>query len=223
MTASGITMNPEGSRFTLHAQEKPCLHSLPTPGEHMVRNALLAVAAGLEFGLSLEECVEGLASARLTGGRLTRKSIRGITVLDDTYNANPDSMEAALTTLGALRQTGGRRIAVLGRMGELGNHATAGYQRVGSRAASTIDALLPWVRKPRTLAETARASGLREIHETATTDEAAEVLRHTGPRQATSYWSKAAGPRGWNASSKTSNALLSLQPQPMGGDLGLRQ
>ncbi len=178
VTASGITMNPEGSRFTLHAQGETLPAQLPTPGEHMVQNALLAVAAGLEFGLSLEECVEGLASARLTGGRLTRKSIRGITVLDDTYNANPDSMEAALTTLGALRQTGGRRIAVLGRMGELGNHATAGYQRVGSRAASTIDALIAVGPETVPMAETARASGLREIHETATTDEAAEVLRH---------------------------------------------
>lgn len=178
VTASGITMTPEGSRFTLHALGETLAAQLPTPGEHMVRNALLAVAAGLEFGLSLEECVEGLASARLTGGRLSRKTIRGITVLDDTYNANPDSMEAALTTLGALRGTGGRRIAVLGRMGELGTHATSGYQRVGSRAASTIDTLIAVGPETTPMAETARAAGLREIHETATTDEAADILRH---------------------------------------------
>ncbi len=178
VTASGISMTPEGSRFTLHALGETLHAQLPAPGEHMVRNALLAVAAGLEFGLSLEECVEGLASARLTGGRLSRKTIRGVTVLDDTYNANPDSMEAALSTLGALRGDGGRRIAILGRMGELGSHATEGYQRVGRRAASTIDTLITVGPETTPIAETARAAGLREIHETATTEEAANILRH---------------------------------------------
>ena len=120
---------------------KPSRPGVSAPGEHMVRNALLAVAAGLELGLRLEECAEGLAAARLTGGRLTRRVLRGVTVLDDTYNANPDSMDAALDTLGAL-PVAGRRIAVLGRMGELGEHAAAGYQRVGRNAARILDALI---------------------------------------------------------------------------------
>ncbi len=176
VTASGIAMTAEGSQFTLHAAGESVPASLPTPGEHMVRNALLAVAAGLEFGLSLEECAEGLAAARLTGGRLARRSIRGVTVLDDTYNANPDSVVAALSTLGALHPAG-RRIAVLGRMGELGKHADEGYQRVGQRAAGTVDSLITVGPETAVLTHSARAAGLRDVHEAADTEEAAGVLR----------------------------------------------
>ena len=65
----------------------------------MVQNALLAVAAGRAFGLSLEEAAAGLASAPLTKARLQIKEINGVQFLDDSYNANPDSMKAALQTL----------------------------------------------------------------------------------------------------------------------------
>jgi UDP-N-acetylmuramoyl-tripeptide--D-alanyl-D-alanine ligase len=174
--ASDIVMSPEGCRFTIHSENEAMTAEVPAPGEHMVRNALLAVAAGLEFGLQLEECAEGLAAARLTGGRLARRVLRGVTVLDDTYNANPDSMEAALKTLGAL-PVAGRRIAVLGKMGELGEHAAAGYQRVGRSAARVADALIAVGSETRTLSETARTAGLKEVHTIADAAEAAGLLR----------------------------------------------
>jgi UDP-N-acetylmuramoyl-tripeptide--D-alanyl-D-alanine ligase len=177
LTASNIEMNAEGCRFIIHAGEGSVSARVSAPGEHMVCNALLAVAAGLEFGLKLEECAEGLAAARLTGGRLSRRILRGITVLDDTYNANPDSMDAALKTLGDLPATG-RRIAVLGRMGELGDHAAAGYQRVGRNAARVADALIAVGVETTPLSDTARASGLKEVHATRDTFEAAGVLRN---------------------------------------------
>ena len=82
----------------------------------MVQNALLAVAAGRAFGLSLEECAAGLAAAPLTKARLQIKSIGGVQFIDDSYNANPDSMKAALRTLVEL-EADGKRIAVLGRNG----------------------------------------------------------------------------------------------------------
>lgn len=176
VTASGVTMTAEGCRFTLQADGESVAARLPLPGLHMVKNALLAVAAGLEFGLSLEECAEGLEAVRLTGGRLLRRVIRGVTVLDDTYNANPDSMEAALQTLGAL-PTGGNRIAVLGRMGELGAHAEAGYQRVGQAAAKSVNTLIAVGPETAFLSETARKAGLQQVHETANTDEAASLLK----------------------------------------------
>jgi UDP-N-acetylmuramoyl-tripeptide--D-alanyl-D-alanine ligase len=99
-----------------------------------VRNAVLAVAAGRVFGLSLEECAAGLSKLRLTKGRLEQKVIRGIQVIDDTYNANPDSVSAALRTLASM-PAAGRRIAVLGRMGELGVEAERGHRLVGEVAA----------------------------------------------------------------------------------------
>lgn len=176
VTASDITMDTDGCRFVLHAGGENLPARLPTPGRHMVSNALLAVAAGLEFGLSPEECVEGLASARLTGGRLLRRTIRGVTLLDDTYNANPDSMDAALATLGAL-PAAGRRIAVLGRMGELGTHAEAGYRRVGLAAARTANLLIAVGSETAPLTAAAREAGLGPVHETPDTGAAADLLR----------------------------------------------
>ena len=142
----------------------------------MVSNALLAVAAGLEFGLSLRECAEGLASTRMAGGRLARRDVKGVHFLDDTYNANPDSMEAALATMRAL-PCHGRRIAVLGRMGELGSYADEGYARVGRAAASAADLLIAVGPETAPLSATARHHGLNEIREAASPLEAAEVLR----------------------------------------------
>ncbi|HEY5705348.1 MAG TPA: UDP-N-acetylmuramoyl-tripeptide--D-alanyl-D-alanine ligase [Terrimicrobiaceae bacterium] len=176
VSASDIEMKPDGCRFTVHSGREAVRTSVAAPGAHMVRNALLAIAAGLEFGLRLEECAEGLAAARLTGGRLTRRVLRGVTVLDDTYNANPDSMDAALDTLGAL-PVAGRRIAVLGRMGELGEHAAAGYKRVGRNAARILDALIAVGPETVPLSETARAEGLKEVHAAEDAAEAAGVLR----------------------------------------------
>ena len=100
------------------------------PGIHMVPNAVLAVAAARVFGMALERCAEGIGKLRLTKGRLEQKIIRGIHILDDSYNANPDSMYAAIRTLCEIPAAGGA-IAVLGRMGELGGEAERGHKQVG--------------------------------------------------------------------------------------------
>src|SRR5437870_1946366 len=132
--AGEISQSGSGTDFTILEGAHRCRAQLPVPGLHMVRNALLAVAAGRVFGLSLDECAAGLASVELTRGRMQRKEIGGIAILDDTYNANPDSVVAALDTLASL-QTSGRRVAVLGKMGELGAESDAGHRRVGEAAA----------------------------------------------------------------------------------------
>lgn len=109
---------------------------LPVPGRHMVTNALLAAAAGWKLGIGLEEIAAGLESVVLTGGRLALYDSHGVHVIDDTYNANPESMAAAIETLADTPvENGARRIIVLGRMGELGAHAPAAHQRAGELAA----------------------------------------------------------------------------------------
>ncbi len=100
----------------------------------MITNALLAAAAGWTLGLTPEEIARGLSDAVLTGGRLRRFEWNGITILDDTYNANPESMAAAIEALAEIPVTG-RRIAVLGRMAELGVYATSAHHRIGKLAA----------------------------------------------------------------------------------------
>src|SRR5205085_3382308 len=108
--AGEISQSATGSEFTILEGAHRCRAQLPVPGLHMVQNALLAVAAGRAFGLSLEECAAGLALAPLTKARLQIKTIRGIQFIDDSYNANPDSMKAALRTLVEL-EADGKRIA----------------------------------------------------------------------------------------------------------------
>jgi UDP-N-acetylmuramoyl-tripeptide--D-alanyl-D-alanine ligase len=159
----------------INASEQVWAH-LPVTGEHMVRNALLAVTAGLELGLSLRECASGLAATKLSARRLSCSDVRGITVLDDSYNANPDSMEAAMHALRGL-PGGGRRFAVLGRMGELGAYAGEGYRRVGLAAANTMDVLIAVGAETEPMAVAAEASGAREVRRASDTSEAARLLR----------------------------------------------
>jgi UDP-N-acetylmuramoyl-tripeptide--D-alanyl-D-alanine ligase len=174
--AENLRPSPHGLDFDLvRGKERVAAH-LPVTGEHMVRNALLAVSAGLELGLSLRECASGLAATKLSARRLACLDVRGVTVLDDSYNANPDSMEAALHALRGL-PGGGRRFAVLGRMGELGAYAEEGYRRVGRTAAATMDVLIAVGPETSPLAEEAEKVGLSEIRRAADTAEAAKFLR----------------------------------------------
>jgi UDP-N-acetylmuramoyl-tripeptide--D-alanyl-D-alanine ligase len=163
------------SRFRVRVFGEETEASIPVPGEHMVSNALLAIAAGVEFGLSLDDCAEGLRSARVAGGRLQAKTIRGLRVIDDSYNANPDSVEAALHALASISASG-HRIAVLGRMGELGDYADAGYRRVGAAAARTVDALITVGPDTAPLCRAATENGLEEVHQSRDNLEATRVL-----------------------------------------------
>ena len=95
---------------------------------------------GRAFGLSLEECAAGLASAPLTKARLQIREINGVQFIDDSYNANPDSMKAALRTLVEL-DADGRRIAVLGEMRELGAESERGHREVGEAAADAEESI----------------------------------------------------------------------------------
>src|SRR5438552_2332029 len=142
----------------------------------MVQNALLAVAAGRAFGLSIEEGAAGLASAPLTKARLQIKEIGGVQFLDDSYNANPDSMKAALRTLVEL-DTEGKRIAVLGEMRELGTESERGHREVGETAASLgVDRLITIGDAAKAIAQGARAAGLNSVCSLPCTGKAADFL-----------------------------------------------
>lgn len=134
--AANVRSTALGSSFDLCIDGwEPVRIHLPVPGAHMVSNSLLAAAAGWKLGCSAEQIAAGLAQASLTHGRLACYEVEGCTVVDDTYNANPESMKAALDTVAALR--GPKRcIAVLGKMGELGQGGIVAHADVGLHAAS---------------------------------------------------------------------------------------
>ncbi len=174
--ATEIRQTADGSEFTILEGAHRCRAQLPVPGLHMVQNALLAVAAGRAFGLSIEECAAGLAVAPLTKARLQIKQIGGLDFLDDSYNANPDSMKAALRTLVEL-DTEGKRVAILGEMRELGAESERGHREVGETAATLeVDHLITIGAAAETIAKGARAAGLRNVSSVSSTREAADLL-----------------------------------------------
>src|SRR5947208_2808841 len=171
-----IRQSAEGSEFTIVEGAHRCRAQLPVAGSHMVQNALLAVAAGRAFGLSIEECAAGLASAPLTKARLQIKEIGGVQFLDDSYNANPDSMKAALRTLVEL-DAEGKRIAVLGEMRELGAESERGHREIGETAATLgVDQLITIGDAAELIAEGARTAGLDKVSSAQSTSEAAKLL-----------------------------------------------
>jgi len=177
--ANEVSQSATGCEFTILEGAHRCRAQLPVPGIHMVQNAMLAVAAGRAFGLSLENCAAGLASAPLTKARLQIKEINGIQFIDDSYNANPDSMKAALRTLVEL-DADGRRIAVLGQMSELGEESERGHREVGEAAAALgIDELIAVGATGAAMARAAQKAGLEKSLSVDSPDAAAEILGET--------------------------------------------
>lgn len=148
LSARQIRLGLDGTRFELLAQS-PASRTpvaveafIPLLGRHSVYTALAALAVALRCGLGLEQAVARLALIERQAGRLNPlPGINGATLLDDTYNASPASVHAALDTLAALRPAG-QRIAVLGDMLELGEATERLHQQVGAHAAAVADLLV---------------------------------------------------------------------------------
>jgi UDP-N-acetylmuramoyl-tripeptide--D-alanyl-D-alanine ligase len=135
----------EGTQFTLHTPAGDCGITLHLLGLHNVANALAASAAAMAAGATLEDVRVGLALVRPVAGRLClREAANGAALVDDTYNASPSSFRAAIDVL---RGFPGRRILIMGDMGELGSDAESGHRYVGDYARSCgIDTL--WATGP---------------------------------------------------------------------------
>lgn len=125
----------EGTDFTVRYQGKTEVYSLPLPGIHNVYNALSAVCIGKLYGLSRDEINQGLMNFKPSKMRMEIfQGKYGAKVINDAYNANPDSMLAAIDVLAGM-PCSGRRVCILGDMFELGNFSREGHYKVGSFAA----------------------------------------------------------------------------------------
>ena len=130
--AEKIELNADGSRFALNSLQGQIEINLSAPGEHNVRNALAAASAALVCAVPLATIAAGLAAFGGVRGRLQRKTAGcGATLIDDTYNANPDSMKAGLDVLARFPSP---RVFVMGDIGELGETADALHAEVGAYA-----------------------------------------------------------------------------------------
>ena len=154
--------------------------TLPLRGVHNVSNACSAAAVGHQAGMTLQEIVAALQNALPEGGRQEiLQSSRGYTVINDAYNANPDSMRASLQLLKAIK-TQGRRIAVLGDMGELGSFAQSCHESVGLLVAQAdFDFVVCVGTLARFIARAAIAQGFAKdkLEVVATRDEALEIVK----------------------------------------------
>lgn len=166
----------QGASFTLEVGGARSLVRLAFAGRHNVLNALAAAAAGTALGLSLPEIVQGLERARPLKGRCVWRRAGGVRILDDTYNANPAAVDAALAILARARGAG-RILVALGDMLELGEMAEAAHREAGRKVAQLGVAEFVGVGLlARHAAEAARDAGLAESHYVETTEGAVALL-----------------------------------------------
>lgn len=148
----------EGIRFRLHYQNETLHARVPMIGQHSVHTALRAAAVGLVDGLTWQEIMNGLRSDHTQLRLVTVRSQCGALLLDDTYNASPESTLAALNLLSELD---GHKVAVLGDMLELGPYEKAGHELVGVRAAGIAERLVTFGERGHMIAAAARRAGLK--------------------------------------------------------------
>ena len=147
----------DGMRFDLRATGRQLPIAIPTLGRLAVHNALAAAAVGLAAGLTLDEIARGLAAGWGAPHRAELLRLGGLTIVDDSYNASPGSVAAALELLAGLP---GRRVAVLGEMLELGDGHEAGHRGVGETAAAVAELLVVVGDGAVGIADGARQAGL---------------------------------------------------------------
>ena len=159
--AENIIQHPEGITYELHAGDHSEKIHLAVHGVHNVSNSMAAIAIAREVGVDWESIVSALAQAKLTGMRLDiTKNADGVTVINDAYNANPDSMKSAISVL--MNQEGSRKIAVLGDMYELGKYEEQSHREVGNEAAvQHVDYLIAVGQLGALIGESAQMAGCR--------------------------------------------------------------
>ncbi len=169
-----VSQGLDGISFRLTYGEASAPVSCSLPGRHHLYPCLAAAAVALTEGMALDEIADALAEARPDLRLRVLPGPNASTIIDDSYNASPASMLAALDLLAGMPR---RRIALLGEMRELGAAEEEGHRQVGERAASACDLLLVLGEKARPLAEAALAAGLEDVRRLESAEAAVEALR----------------------------------------------
>jgi UDP-N-acetylmuramoyl-tripeptide--D-alanyl-D-alanine ligase len=165
----------DGIRFRLHYRSETLYLKVPLIGRHSVHTALRAAAVGLLEGLNWGEIMNGLRAGHTQLRLVAVRTASGALMLDDTYNASPQSMLAALNLLDEME---GRKVAVLGDMLELGPYEWRGHEMVGMRAAEVADEIITIGERGRMIAAAACRAGIprQAVTDLETCDQAVEYL-----------------------------------------------
>lgn len=138
--ASNIILREEETEFLAHAFGEEAVFNLPMAGKHNVLNTMLAIEVSECLGVSFKQMVKGLENLEATSMRLQVVKKQGLTIINDCYNASPDSMKSSLDVLSAYKN--GRRVAILGDMYELGDESEKAHYEVGKYAKDKVDTLI---------------------------------------------------------------------------------
>jgi len=168
----------EGIGFRLHYQRETFSLNIPLIGQHSVHTALRAVAAGLVEGLTWDEIIPALQQSANQLRLVAVQTRQGALMLDDTYNASPESTLAALSLLAEIP---GRHIAVLGGMFELGQYERTGHELVGIRAAEIAEKVITLGELGKLIADSAIRAGMppQKVSNYADIDQVVEALQNT--------------------------------------------
>lgn len=138
--ATNIILRENTTEFTAHSKNQEFTFKLPMAGKHNILNSMLAISIGLNLGLSFEDMNNGLKNLEATSMRLQVIKKDNLTIINDCYNASPDSMKSSLDVLETYK--GGRKIAILGDMYELGSKSKEAHKEVGEYASNKVDFLV---------------------------------------------------------------------------------
>ena len=161
--AQNITLNENSSNYEIELDGKNYNMQINIGGKHFVYNSLCAIAVGTLFDISIDEIKKGIANFELTKSRMEILKKDNITIINDCYNASLDSMKASIEYLKSQNANGGRKIAILGDMLELGDFSKELHEKVGKVVAENeIDILITVGEEAKYIAKAAICSGMNE-------------------------------------------------------------
>ncbi len=164
VSAKDIVYTDEGTEFVLLFDGDECKIKLPTTGEHNVYDALAAICVGLQLEIPLEDIALALQNYVPAGMREKISVVSGVTLIEDCYNASPDSVKALSQTISIKGASGKRKIAVIADMLELGDYSEEAHRNCGKYLADAkIDLLMTYGEKAKFVAESARENGIIRI------------------------------------------------------------
>lgn len=173
--ASAIEYTEAGTEFVCHCFDEAFKVKLPLFGEHNVYDALAAIATARILGVSAVRIAKALDAFQTEGSRQRIMKINGITVVDDSYNANPLSMEMALRA--AMQLRGNKRFLILGDMGELGDNAAKYHYELGKKAGQMgFDGLIALGTLSRNTADGAEDAGVSIVNRVMSCEDAASAI-----------------------------------------------